>query len=266
MSFTSEYFTINGIKSIDIGVNGCYLVRVGNSEINRQIIGGKSLNEEQIPYNDLPYLYRISKQPIEFDLQFSILDKEYSSDTLMELGKIFGGDKYIPFTSCDYPQVQFFVICTSIELITFGLHKGYFSCKLRTSAPYAFALTEISTFDFSDISSPTTFTLVNKSNVSDSLGNYYYIPEKILIDLKDTSTEILISNNSDNGREFKFTSLSLLESLTIDNKMGRITSSTGLSRLSNFNKNFLRLIYGTNNLVCFNKCILQFQSMFPVYI
>jgi phage-related protein len=266
LSFTSEYFQIDGIKSTDIGVNGCYLVRVGNTEINRQIIGNKSLNEEKIPHNDLSYLYNISKEPIEFDLQFSLLEDEYTPDRLIELGKIFAGDKYVPFISVDYPQVQFFVICTSMNLITFGLKRGYFECRLRTSAPFAFAFTEVSTFDFSTITSPTTFILTNKSNVSDAKGNYYYMPETIYIDLKSTSTGVTITNLSDNARQFIFTGLSTSECLVIDNKMGRITSSTTLARLSCFNKNWLRLVYGVNQLTCSSKCVLQFHCQYPVYV
>lgn len=266
MSFTSEYFTIDGIKSTDIGINGCYLIRVGSNEISRQIIGNKNLKEEQIPYRDLPYLYNVSKSPIEFDLQFSILEDEYTSERLIEIGKIFARDKYIPFTSVDYPEVQFFVICTSLELITYGLYKGWFKTHLRTSAGFAFSLLQISTYDFSTITSPTSFSIINMSNVSDARGNYYYMPEKILIDLKGTSTGITLTNSSDGGRQFIFTGLQTLESLEIDNKMGRITSGTGLSRLSNFNKNFFRLINGLNIITCSTAAVIQFQCMFPIYI
>jgi len=43
MAFTGLDFIINGVKSVDIGVNGCYLVKTDASQISYPLMGSKSL-------------------------------------------------------------------------------------------------------------------------------------------------------------------------------------------------------------------------------
>jgi phage-related protein len=268
MAWTSDLFIINNIKSSDIGIDGCSLVRT-DSEINRQFIGNKSIIEEKLPYRDTPFFFRTEKSPIEFNLKFSILENTYTSDVLFEIGKIFAKDQYVSFQSCDYLGVQFFVICTSINLVTFGSFKGWFEVNLRTSAPFGFSIPEISTFDCTDATtlSPIIIELYNKTNVSNPYGNYYYYPE-IWIDMKGLVTAITITNLSLSAETFGFTGLSALESLYINGDLKQIQSSTGLYRLSNMinNHNFLKLDYGLNRLSVNSSSILQFKISVPIYI
>lgn len=266
MSFTSEYFIIDGIKSSDIGVDGCLLIRT-DSEISRQIIGQKSVVKDIIRYRNIPYFYTTEKNVIEFDLKFSLLDNEFNDDILFELGKIFAKDRYVEFISMDYPGIVFYVIATSIELITYGLYKGWIQVKLENCANFAFSPLEISTFDFTDLTSMQTFEIYAKFNVQHPKYGYYYFP-KLLIDMKGSATSITLLNLSDGNRQFGFTGLSVLESLEIDNELKQITSSTGNNRLDNMINNhaFFRLVYGKNIITVDNPCILQFQCQYPVYI
>lgn len=258
-------FIINGIKSIDIDVDNAVLIRT-DSQISRQVIGNKDIVEEKIPYNDLPIFIRTEKSPIEFDLMVSFLDKEFTTDKLIKLGYIFAKDKYVPFQSVDYPEIQFYVIAKSINLVTYGSFKGYYQIHMRTNAPYAWSLPQIYTFDLSEITSPIIKEIDNKSNVTNAYGENYYYPE-VYIDLKSTSTGFTIKNLSDCGRETTLTSLSLNESIVLNrNNLRQVESSSTTPRLSNFNKNFLRLSYGKNLLQIYNKCLLQIKSQYPVFI
>lgn len=63
-----------------------------------------------------------------------------------------------------------------------------------------------------------------------------------------TGTSFTLTNNTDNTIKTIFTGLSNNETLTIDCKRGTITSSTGLKRVSNFNKIFFELLEGINNI------------------
>jgi hypothetical protein len=150
-------------------------------------------------------------------------------------------------------------------LITFGLKKGWVQCHLRTSAPHAYLEEQISTFDFSDITSPATFEINAKFNVSNSRGEYYYYPQ-LWIDLRGDSTGVTITNNSDGGRVFQIQVENTLEEFYFNNQLKQIISSTGLNRLQNFNKNWLRLTAGNNILTVDMPCILQFRCQYPVYI
>ena len=268
MSFTDNLFIIDNIKSQDIGVNGCHLVRVGASEITRQLMGDKNIVENTVPYKDESYFYKVSKSPIEFDLQFSILEDKYNENILFELMKIFAKDRYVTFQSCDYLGMQFYVIATSIELVTYGLYQGWFRVHLRTSAPFAYSLPEISTFDFSTLTTPETFEIFCKSNVCHPVYNEIVYFPKLLIDMKGTATAITLTNNSFSGKQFGLTGLTTTESLEIDNDKKKIKSSTGLSRISNMltGHPWFALTFGKNLISINAKAVIQIQCQFPLYI
>jgi phage-related protein len=77
-----------------------------------------------------------------------------------------------------------------------------------------------------------------------------------IIELKTTinNNSIRIINKSDNNRAFEFTGLQGGETLFVDNQKKIIRSSTGLNRLSNFNKKFFRLHRGVNELQIIGTC------------
>jgi hypothetical protein len=264
--FTSELFTINGTKSSDIGVDGCYLVRT-ESEITRPIMGQKSVVKDTIRYKNLPYFYTVEKDIISFDLKFSLLNNEFDSDRLFEVSSYFAQDKYVEFTSADYPGIIFYVIATSIELITYGSFKGFLQVRLENFANFAISNLEIATFDFSNLTTPQTFELYAKFNVNHPKYGAYYFP-KLLIDMKGSATSITINNISDGNRSFGFTGLTPLESLEIDNDLKQIVSSTGNYRLNNMINNhaWFRLTKGLNKLIVNAPSTLQFQCQFLIYV
>jgi phage-related protein len=266
MSFTSQHFIIDGINSSDIGVDGCSLIRT-DSEINYPIMGQKSIVQDKIRYRNIPYFYTVDKDVITFDLKFSLLDGEFNEDRIYELGTIFAKDHYVSFKSCDFLGKEFFVICTSMNLITFGSYKGWMECKLEHCANFAFSELEISTFDFSDLTTTQTFEIYAKFNVDHPKYGSYYFP-KLLIDMKGAATSITINNQSDGNRSFGFTSLTTLESLEIDNELKQISSSTSNYRLNNMINNhaFFRLIQGRNTLTINSPSVIQVQSRYGIYI
>jgi phage-related protein len=84
------------------------------------------------------------------------------------------------------------------------------------------------------------------NNKSDDKGAYLY--PKLVITMNNSGGNVTITNSSDASRVFSFTGLLTSEVITIDNSLQQITSSTGLLRMSNFNKKFFRLIPEINNL------------------
>lgn len=269
MAFTKTDVIINNVKSSDIGISGVYVVRMGDSEISTPWIGGKNISEIKIPYKDTPLFFKTDKEPLELSLKFSILEKEYESEILFELGKLFGSDEYVSLQTVDDLSKIYYVIPTSqVNLITYGSYTGYYELNLRCNAPHAWSPIEISTYDFSDLTSPQTFEIYSKSNVYNSkYKGYYYEPEQVLIDLKGSSTSFLMYNQSDENKQYSITGLSSSESLTIKNQLRYIESSTNLNRLNNFfPRNWFRLVYGKNILQINTPCIIQFVNQFPVYI
>lgn len=267
MLLTSEHFIIDGIKSSDIGVDGCIIIRT-DSQFSRQIIGNKSIIKDSVRYNNTPYFYTVEKDVMSFDLKFSLLDREFDEDIIFELGRIFAKDKYVSFQSCDFPSAEFWVICTSMELVTFGQYKGWIEVTLENFAPFAVSPLQINTYDFSDLTTPQTFELNAKFNVTHPKYNDFIYFPKIEIYLKGSSTGFTLTNFSDGGRTFGFSGLQIGESLIIDNELKQIESSTGLYRLDKMinNHNFFRLLAGKNILSIDKACVLQIICQYPIYI
>lgn len=70
----------------------------------------------------------------------------------------------------------------------------------------------------------------------------------------DGGTDFSIINTTDSTtREFKFTDLTDGETITVNGQTGQITSSLGNTRVDKFNKHYLRLMHGINNLKCIGK-------------
>ena len=97
-----------------------------------------------------------------------------------------------------------------------------------------------------DVSAVDVFDIRNDSDIND------FIYPTASIKMSPSGGNISIINTDDIGsggggaREFSFTGLSGDEYMVIDNRNKMITSSTGINRLPNFNKKWLRLISGTN--------------------
>ena len=267
MAFTGLDFIINGVKSVDIGVNGCYLVKTDASQISYHLMGSKLIIEEKVNKRNNPYFYGVETQPIEFDLKFSLLEDKMTPEILYDLAMIFAKDKYVPFESEDYIGRIFYIICTDLKVVTFGNYQGWIEARLRTSSSNSFSNIEISTFDLSTLTVPTEIIMTNRSNVMNlKYGEYIYEPQ-ITIDLLDDNTSFTLTNQSNGGEVFSFTGLVANESLTVYNQDRRIVSSTGSPRISKLtNKNWFKLVYGDNRILVDKKMIIQVRSQFPLYM
>jgi hypothetical protein len=269
MAFTNQEFIIDNIKSNDIGINGVSIVRINESEIQTPFISGKNIVEEKIRYRDIPFYYTSEKQPLEFEIKFSILADTYTDSVLFELGKIFGKSKYVPFQTTDYLGKIFYIQSTSpVSLITYGSYKGWFSFTARTSAPFAFAPIEISTFDCTLASplSPITIEIFNKSNVMHPKYNDYYYEPEMWIDLGTGITGLIISNISDGNRQTILTGCATADSIYMNSSLKQIEADNTISILNRFNKVWFRLSFGLNKITINNSCIIQIKTQFPLFI
>ena len=123
-----------------------------------------------------------------------------------------------------------------------NLIRGY-TATLEADAPFGwkFPKTKTYTYTSSVIDSSVVF-----NNTSDDSGSYLY--PSFVITMNNSGGNIIITNQSDSNRVFSFTGLIADEVLSVDNSIQQIISSTGLRRISNFNKKFFRLIPGLNNI------------------
>jgi hypothetical protein len=112
MSFTSEFFTFDGIKSTDMGINGWYIIRQ-DAEINTPFKGSYNIKEDRVPYQNKPTFYTTELESMSFSLTFSILEQEITDKVLREFGSIFCKNKYCRFSSSDNVGIYYNVIATS---------------------------------------------------------------------------------------------------------------------------------------------------------
>ena len=102
------------------------------------------------------------------------------------------------------------------------------------------------TIDSNSYDEVHSVTICNKSDIKD---DYVYPTVSFKASSSDNDYNIRIINTTDNpSRVFAFSGLSVGEELLIDNELRHISSSLSGEKLSNFNKNWLRLKPGDNEL------------------
>lgn len=259
----SEFFIFDGINSID---KNLYNVRIDSGLINNPIYGGQEIVEEEIAGRENPLLVRTRKNPIEFEVTFTPIDRNgqskiWTPEFRYEMAQWLIHDDYRPFQTYDDLGKYYYVMCTNPwDIETTGSNKGYIRVNFRSNAYHAWSPVHYNEFNLSN-NTTLTITLENKGNI-----HKYYYPKIEIVNL-DSNQEIILKNLSDNGREFRIKDLHLNEVVGFDNDKEIIVSSLeydNIYRLSDFNKNWLRLVYGKNRIQITGKCILKVKSQFPV--
>ena len=87
-----------------------------------------------------------------------------------------------------------------------------------------------------------SFTFENDSDDSD------YLYPDVSFKTNNIGSGIVVTNASDAGRIFQFSSILADETIDVDNELQIITSDSGLKRMTQFNKKWFRLVPGLNNL------------------
>jgi phage-related protein len=118
-----------------------------------------------------------------------------------------------------------------------------FTATVECDSPFSWEFPKSITYSYSV---PVVDSTVIFNNTSDDYGNYLY--PSLVITMNTFGGSVSITNSDDTNRVFSFVTLSPSEIITINNDTQTISSSTGLKRLSNFNKHFLRLVPGVNHL------------------
>lgn len=250
-------FTYDGITSESMGLS---IVRVDSGLPSVPYTSGKEILETHPNKSLYPYFFGVKHQPLQFTVTFSTLEKNMDSAKLYELANWLFQNKYKPFISLDNPSRIYYCIATNpVEFATNGLEEGYFTVDFRCRDGFGWTIPTVDIYDLSGITSSTPLQITNFSNVLD-----YYYPE-VEFELQSTNTGVSLINNSDGGREFKFTGLTVGESVYIDNQKRVIVSDVSSNRFDKFNKNFFRLKKGVNHISVTGKCILKIKMTFPVF-
>lgn len=245
MGFYGNSFLFDGIPS------ELYSLRISEldaSGVNDSMGSFDVEIKEQKPLRrTVPYFYGAYATPhLEFDMSCYSENELTAEDYELIQKWLFGKGSYkkLQIVQYDMQDVFWWAILNSPETVKVG--NQIMGCKFHVIAnsPFGFSFPKTVTYTY-------TSSVINSNelfyNSSDDTSNYMY--PSCIITMNNTDGDLKITNSNDNNRVFEFTGLQANEVITIDNSLQTISSSSGLRRLGNFNKHWLRFVPGENNLL-----------------
>lgn len=218
--------------------DGSPLSGAGSADI--EVISQRVLRKSR-PY----YLGRIEKAPLEFSLTFGRAQTISAMDRDLISNWLFGRSEYkkLYILQDDMNGAYFNCFLAEPKPVYIGGINYAFECTVTCDSPYAYSYPKITSGSYGASGSGVevdTFRIYNYS----SEDNYLY-PD-ISFKMKSSGSYITLINQNDDNREFTFgisgSPLAGEEEISVDNDLQIIESSTGLRRVSHFNKNWFRLV------------------------
>lgn len=271
MIIDNTTFILDGIKSEEMGL---HIVRVSSGLYSTPLAGASTIIEEY-PINQLlPVFQKIQRQPLSFEVTFSLLDEEFTPERRYEIAAWMFKDQYMKFQTTDDLDKIYYVIATNqVDFMSAGTKKGYFTVNFRCDAAWAWTSEYTEILDFSDIAEETEFILSSESNILK-----YYRPLIQIKMLEDSASDFVIKNKTDRNSEFIIDFTRTIndapvdtyekdEIISINMQSGNIESDNSYSynRLQDTNKNWVRLVFGENTLSVNRKCLIKVTMQFPVF-
>jgi phage-related protein len=242
MGFTSSQFIFDGIPGENFGLllhtpDGGESLTAGSSDVE--------IYTQNVYRRAVPFFYGVQQTPVlSFDIH---LYSEKELDTY-EVGAIqrwlFGKNEYKRLQILQFDMTDCFYNCflTNPQILRVGNRIVGFQTTVQADAPWAWTFDRQVAYDYGAGPITTDFVFNNRSD-----DGYYLFPT-IVATMGISGGTLHLINHTENNREFKFTGLTANEVITIDCDRQIIQSSTGLRRLENFNKKWLRFLPGLNEI------------------
>jgi hypothetical protein len=217
---------------------------VGSSDI--EIISQRVLRKSK-PY----YLGRTEKSPLEFSLTFGKANPISGMERDIISSWLFGRSEYkkLYILQDDLNGAYFNCFLRDPKPVYIGGINYAIECTVTCDSPYAYSFTKTTSGSYGSSGSTVenaTFNIYNYSSEDD------YLYPNVYFQMKDSGSYITLTNQDDDNREFTFgasgSPLAGGESISVNNDLQIVTSSTGLRRVSHFNKNWFRLVQKLNTV------------------
>jgi len=155
----------------------------------------------------------------------------------------------------DMADIYYRCIFNNPKIYNLGRRNAGLIFTMTCDAPYAWS----AEFNrkFSVLESTGTFTFNHTSDFDE------YILRPVVTITSNTNGSIEIINTSDHSRTVKVDNCVVGEVITIDGLNDKISSSNGRVVINSWNKNFLELIEGKNNLSIKGKCSVNLSYRLP---
>ncbi len=243
-SFSAKTFIWNNVPSETYGLN---VSNFDSNIISTPAGSDIEIFQQQIYRRPKPYFFGISQRPVlEFDFTvtsesaLSAIDRNLIEQWL--LGKTNYG--ILQFVSCDMDDIYFRVLLTKATNIYTGNLNYGLNLHAACDSPFAWRFPITTSYVYPS----NTVVNVNISYFNRSANDDYTKPIVQFI-LNSVGSSFKLTNLSDTTQDaFEFTNLSPNETITVNNDLRTIVSSTGLYRLSKFSKGWFALLPGLNSL------------------
>ncbi len=264
----SQFFIYDGIKSSDMDL---HIMQINHSGfIETPYTSSVDIKQKKVAKRHTPYFFGVERDNIEFTVQLVLMDKynqprKWTPQDRYKIAKWLFHDEYKEFISSDDLGKRYFCIATSDSDLNLINSQGYMEVTFTCNSPFAFSPTYIEFFDLTGNTTSTIIEIENRSNIIKRYRPKLEIEYPNIVGFSET-TDIILRNLSDGGREFKLTDVKKGEIYSFDNENRIIKSSrvTNLNPLTHFNRNWLELVYGVNQIKITGKCNVWIKSCFPI--
>lgn len=241
--FNGLDFTYNGRSCSDFNLQ---LINFNSGKTSFDFGPKYNIIEEKARLNDVPLFFGVEtdgtlelKLIIGSEVELDRYDKGIFSEWLFQ--KEY---KELVIEQEDLEALVYYGLVTSAKQIQIANYTYAIEVAIQCDRPYA--LTTPQDYNYTKNSaSPVSQTFYHYCETN--LNDYLY-PETMSIYVPTGATSVSIINHTDSDlRVFEFSSIAGDQTITINNKLG-IISSTGDGALSNFSKKWFRLLPGDNEI------------------
>lgn len=247
MAFYGSSFIFDGKSCEDFDLMMYAFNDDGLSEDNEVV--SVSIVDEVVGNRWRPYFYGVSREnKLAFEIVFGVnqdrIDKEehLTRPEIAEISAWIAGHrqyKWLEIEQEDMSYLRYRCIITNLSVVEYGQVPWAFKALVSCDSEFAYTYPREYSYDIDGVH---TIKLANESSMDD-----YYYPVVIYTPINGGDFEIV--NETDNGRVFRFTDIpSSIETLTVDNENGIISSNLDINMYPCFNFKFFRLKRGQNTL------------------
>jgi len=267
MAFSAKTFIFQDTPSefLNLYLGGAESVSIAKSgEVSTAGGSDVTLLTQKIYRRPIPLFYGAEQTPVlSFPLSmYSPSDDGITPESYSEIATwLFGQMNYGKLRICqnDMQDIYFNCFLTAPQIIRVGNIIRMVDTTVVCDSPWAWK--EPRTYSYSYDTNVETISDTQSIN-NESANNFYTFPTNLVITANIFGGSVDIMNTQDANREFILTLLPN-EIVTINCDLQIISSNLVTYPLAGFNKNFLRLIQGVNDLTI-NGNVKSISITYPV--
>jgi phage-related protein len=255
--FINTTFEFDGQQSTEYGL---LLANMSSSVMNTPFAYGRQIREERVNSKSMPYFFGIDEEPLQFRVMLA-RQEEWDYNTRLEVVRWLFQDTYKPFVSTDHIGIIYnAMVVDSPEKISVGNIPRMIELNFRCDAPWAWTPFYVYNYDLSTNPGVSIITIENKSNIQK------HVSPEIWIRSIEGGT-IKLKNTSDGGREAILVNLLPNEVIYLNNEFKQIeTDRPSVYRLKDFNRKWIKLVYGMNHIEVTGKCLITSKAKYGIAV